>query len=357
MSQQKLILVVGATGAQGIAVIDALLAPNEDGLPSPYSVRALTRDTSSKRALELTAKGVECVKGATDDLPSIVAAFEGVYGAWINTDSFTIGAQKEIYAGIKIFEIAKRSKTVRHYVWSSLDYATKKSGYRLDYNADHYDAKGTVADWLKAQPSVVSEDELSWSAVSTGPYMNMLDIDVFGPLNKREDGTYVFASPVGDGHVPMIALSDLGWWARYTFDHRTETSGKDLEIASEMVGWDDLVKTFTKVTGKPAVFKRQTVDQWWGNFTHIDGPVASEKKEGDGSTTVRQNFSSFWRLYRDDIIQRDVEWLRRVHPKGKTVESWMREHNYTGELRGTAQIKSVEEGRHWGINYAITSQL
>lgn len=63
MSSQKLILVIGATGAQGLAVIDALLAPGQDGTPSPYAIRALTRDPSSKRALQLTAKGVECVKG------------------------------------------------------------------------------------------------------------------------------------------------------------------------------------------------------------------------------------------------------------------------------------------------------
>ena len=62
-SQPKLILVIGATGAQGIAVINALLAPSANGTPSPYAVRALTRDPSSKQALDLSKKGVECVRG------------------------------------------------------------------------------------------------------------------------------------------------------------------------------------------------------------------------------------------------------------------------------------------------------
>jgi hypothetical protein len=60
---KKLILVIGATGAQGIAVVNGLLAPAADGSPSPYSVRALTRDTSSERARALTSRGVECVQG------------------------------------------------------------------------------------------------------------------------------------------------------------------------------------------------------------------------------------------------------------------------------------------------------
>lgn len=63
MAVKKLILVLGATGAQGLAVIDALLAPAKDGSPSPYAVRALTRDTNSRRAKDLASKGVEVVEG------------------------------------------------------------------------------------------------------------------------------------------------------------------------------------------------------------------------------------------------------------------------------------------------------
>ena len=145
--EKKLILVIGATGEQGMAVVDALLAPREDGSASPYAVRALTRDPDSRRAKELTACGVKCVKGtpnlqylaeytfsdrlfrafegAFDHLPDVAAALEGAYGAWVNTDGFTVGEQKEIYAGMRIFEIAKMAKTVRHYVYSNLDYALK----------------------------------------------------------------------------------------------------------------------------------------------------------------------------------------------------------------------------------------
>jgi uncharacterized protein YbjT (DUF2867 family) len=60
---KKLILVIGATGAQGFPVIDALLAPGADGQTSPYTIRALTRNTEGKRAQELKAKGVELFQG------------------------------------------------------------------------------------------------------------------------------------------------------------------------------------------------------------------------------------------------------------------------------------------------------
>jgi uncharacterized protein YbjT (DUF2867 family) len=121
--------------------------------------------------------------------------------------------------------------------------------------------------------------------------MDMLQIPMFGPMNVRADGTVVFVSPIGKGHVPMIALEDMAFWARYTFDHRSETTAKDLEVASDLVGWDYLVSTFTKVTGKPAVVIHQTVDQWFDNFDNADGSVAWDMRNEPGATSWKKNFT------------------------------------------------------------------
>jgi len=45
----------------------------------------------------------------------------------VNTDGFTVGEKEETYLGLRIFELAKQSGTVKHYVWSSLDYMSKAS--------------------------------------------------------------------------------------------------------------------------------------------------------------------------------------------------------------------------------------
>ncbi len=63
LTSKKIILVIGATGVQGGAVIDALLQPLADGSPSPYAIRALTRDPQSQRAKELAGRGIEVVRG------------------------------------------------------------------------------------------------------------------------------------------------------------------------------------------------------------------------------------------------------------------------------------------------------
>ncbi|KAJ7259701.1 NAD-P-binding protein [Mycena rebaudengoi] len=310
MTSTKLILVIGATGAQGQAVIDALLEKDAEGLPSPYSVRALTRDPTSKHAAALAARGVECVQ----DFDSVARALDGAYGVW--------------YAGMRIFEIAKQTRSLRHYVWSNLPYVFK----------------GRVGEWLQSQTSIVSDDTLSWSIVTTGPYMELLKGGLFGPFNVRKDGTVVFAAPIGDAELPMIALKDLGWWARWTFDHRAETSAQELNITSEYVGWNYLVETFTRVTGKPAVFKRQPLDEWWLNFDDdtLNNPVANE--------------SAFWRVLGGNVFEKDINWLKGIHPTTYTLEKWMREEKYDGPT--SSQLKNSQDDKGpWVLNREVTTRL
>lgn len=66
MSDRKVILVIGASGAQGRAVITELLKPGSDGSPSPWAVRAFTRNPDSENIKKLQALGdghVEVAKG------------------------------------------------------------------------------------------------------------------------------------------------------------------------------------------------------------------------------------------------------------------------------------------------------
>ncbi|KAH9945037.1 NAD(P)-binding protein [Epithele typhae] len=353
----KTILVIGATGAQGMAVVDKLLAPCEDGRPSPYAVRAFTRDTGSKRAKELAQRGVQCVEGSFDNLPSVECALRDVYGMWVNTDGFTVGEEKETWAGIRIFELARKAKCVKHYVWSNLDYAYRAGNYDEQYRCQHYDGKARVADWMRSQPSGTTPDDMAWSIVTSGPYMDMLFNLMFGPLKTRADGTAVFATPIGCGHVPMIALADLAFFARHTFDHRESTSGRELQVASDVVGWDALAATFTRVTGRRAEVVHQTVDEWFANFEGVDDPLANERGS-DGAngvelgdmaattttTTWAENFRGWWALWRDDVITRDMGWVRRVHPRALTLEAWMRANAYDGGLR-RALLKNSEDGK------------
>ncbi|KIK55532.1 hypothetical protein GYMLUDRAFT_175392 [Collybiopsis luxurians FD-317 M1] len=330
MSAKKLILVIGATGVQGMPVVSALLAPQDDGTPSPYSVRALTRNPQSEQAQALAAMGAELFEGQYDNSRDVALALEGCYGAFVNTDTFTSGEDGEIYAGIKIFEQAHRAPQLRHYVWSGLDYGTKLGNYVPKYKAIHLDGKGTVTEFLKIQPSSPSGDSLTWSIVTTGPYLENLHGTLLGPLPERENGAVVFGIPVGDGHIPANSVEDIGWWARYTFDHRSETSGKELKVATEWMTLDELTETFTRVTGIPVVRKRYTVEEYLKFYPDLYKMPAVRGKQD--AQTIGDVFRGMWSCWGDDLFVRDMEWIRKTHPTGYTLESWIRKKNYQGEV-------------------------
>lgn len=164
----------------------------------------------------------------------------------------------------------------------------------------------------------------------------------------------------------MVSLKDLGFFARYIFDHPHGTSAIDLEIASELVGWDRLVEAFTKATGQKAVYVRQTLDEWFDNFIGVDYPVARNFHEGfkQGSftekTTWRQNFSGWWSLWRDDVVKRDMRWVKTINPGTEDLESWMKGIGYDGSFQTLLKVvedDQIEDPSRFRINFEKTKQL
>ena len=141
----------------------------------------------------------------------------------------------------------------------------------------------------------------------------------------------------------MIALEDLGFFARYIFDHRAEMSERELEVASDYVGWEYLVETVRKVTGEKAEWAPLSVEQWMALFKHTDMPVHAEERGKPGATTLKENFSRWWEIYANDLMRRDMEMLRRIHPGLLSVEQWMRKHKYEGEWQAE-MLKGGAEG-------------
>jgi hypothetical protein len=159
----------------------------------------------------------------------------------------------------------------------------------------------------------------------------------------------------------MIALSDLGYYARYLFDHPVKYSAGDLKVATEMVTWPHLVETFTKVTGKPAVFVNQTTDEFYDLRPGSDAPLAAdflELKGNEKKITFKENFTNWWNIYRDDMVERDMEMLKKINPNGLTLEKWMREVGYTGEEMNFGVLKFSEDGRRKiSIDFAKAAAL
>lgn len=139
------VFVVGGTGAQGIPVIKGLV---QDGA---YSVRALTRDLKSPRALSLLSLGnVELVEGTFASEEDLRNGFRGCQYAYINIDGFNAGEKTEMFWAIRAYELAIE-EGIRFYVYGNLDFAHKKSGYDSKFYSGHYNGKGRIGEWILQQ--------------------------------------------------------------------------------------------------------------------------------------------------------------------------------------------------------------
>lgn len=143
MSNQKVVLVLGGVGAQNSAVVRELAKSGS------FLIRVMSRNIQSEECAALSALNfVELLEGNCYDEAVLVSAFQGVHACFVNTNGFAIGEKAELYWGIRIYEIAYWSG-VAHFVYSSLPYVSKRSGYNPAYRVPFVDAKGKVCGEYK----------------------------------------------------------------------------------------------------------------------------------------------------------------------------------------------------------------
>src|ERR1700719_731347 len=273
------IFVIGGTGAQGIPIIRALVADKK------YSVRFLSRDSTSRRAMDLLAlDSVSVLEGSFADEAKLREGFRGCDGAYINIDGFNTGEKTEIYWAIRAYEIAIE-EGIKFFVYGNLDYALKKSGYDSRFRAGHYDGKGRIGEWVLFQ-NQTNKTRMGAAVFTTGPYMEMA-ISAMTPMTPSvEEGVVTWRVPLGNGAVPHVALEHCGYYARWLFDNPERANGMNLEVAIEQVKYHELAAAFEKVTGHPARYFDTALDAYWSGPLRMaaDLPAGYNADLNDKST-------------------------------------------------------------------------
>jgi hypothetical protein len=154
MAAKKIVAVLGATGAQGGSLCEAILSDPDSG----FSCRALTRNPGSDGAKALAAKGVQVVAADLDDEASLTEAFAGAYGIYGVTNYPEIfrlegenSVAREQQQATNIARAAKAANAA-HVIWSTLDDTTQwlpVSDARMPtllgkYKCPHTDSKGQI---------------------------------------------------------------------------------------------------------------------------------------------------------------------------------------------------------------------
>ncbi|TBU30288.1 hypothetical protein BD309DRAFT_870191, partial [Dichomitus squalens] len=89
---------------------------------------------------------------------------------------------------------------------------------------------------VRRVPSLLLDGQLSWSILTTGPYIEVRNTcvqNLLGRFKRSEGNTFVSTAQIGRGHSPLITLKDLGFFALHTLDNRNAMSAQEFEIESE----------------------------------------------------------------------------------------------------------------------------
>jgi uncharacterized protein YbjT (DUF2867 family) len=307
-NSKPLVTVVGATSKQGRSVVDSLLQSGR------YRVRALTRKTGTSEAQSLAAKGAELIAVDVGRKESLVEAFRGSYGTFLMTPPMAPGSG-EVEAGKRQADAALEAG-VQHVIFTGLEHVGQITG-GMKY-APHFTDKARVEEHLRTLPVISSFIYLAYF------YTNFVE---YYPPHLDGD-TLVFPIYLPrDFRAPFVdPLTATGPAVLEIFDHRDQYAGQTLPVVGELITPQEMVDTFTRVTGRKARYASAVTR---GEFLHFF-PRFAEDENGLREVLGMVQYTLEHGYYRKE---RDLSWSRRVDPGVATWEQFLRRTGWRGEAR------------------------
>ncbi len=291
VNADRTVLVTGATGRQGGAVIRRML-------PGGWKLRALTRDSTSYAAQDLVRQGVEVVQGDLEDSSSLARAAQGVYGIYSVQDYWSVGAAREVQQGKNLADAAKKVG-VEHFVYSSVGGAERNSGI------DHWESKWEIEKYIRklGLPATI----LRPVAFMENYYIDQVEIGIL--KGKLMD-------PIrADKPYQTIANDDIGAFVALAFERPRDFIGLELEIAGSELTNPEAAQTFSRVLGRPVKFRR------------LPMPMVR--------LFLGKEFYQMFRWFNEAGFKADVAGLRRRYPEVhlQTLEEWLRSEGWHKRAR------------------------
>jgi len=281
-NSDKTVLVTGATGRQGGAVVRHLLSKG-------WKLRALTRNPGTHPAQELERLGIEVIRGDLEDPASLERAVNGAYGIYSVQDFWAVGARREVQQGKNLADAAKKGG-VAHFVYSSVGGAERNSGI------DHWESKWAIENYIRqlALPATI----LRPVAFMEDYYIDQVEIGIL--KGKLLD-------PIrADKPYQTIATDDIGAFAALAFERPRDFIGLELEIAGSELTNREAAEVFSRVLGKPVRFRKLPL------------PLVR--------LVLGREFYQMFRWFNAAGFKADIAELRRRYPEVhlQGLEEWLR---------------------------------
>jgi uncharacterized protein YbjT (DUF2867 family) len=309
MSNNKIIAVIGATGAQGGGLVRAILRDAGGG----FSARAITRNVTSDKAHALARAGAEVVAANIDDQASVVAALRGAHGAYFVTFFWEHFSPEKEKAEIRTMAAAAKDAGLKHVIWSTLEDSRQwvpLSDNRMptlmgQYKVPHFDAKGESNRFF-------TELGVPTTFLYTSFYWDNLIYFGMGP-KKGPDGKLAFTLPMGDRKLPGMAAEDIGRCAYGIFKKGAEYIGRSVGIAGEHLTGHEMAVALSQALGQEVRYNAVSPETYRG----FGFPGADDLG----------NMFQFNRDFAEVFCSsRSVDLSRALNPSLQTFRTWLAEN-------------------------------
>jgi uncharacterized protein YbjT (DUF2867 family) len=304
MPSRPILAVIGATGAQGGGLAQAILRDPAQR----FALRALTRKPDSAPARALATQGAEVVVADMDDERSLARAFAGAHGVYGVTNYWEhLSPERELAQAANIARAVKQAD-VAHVIWSTLDDTRKYvplGDPRMPtlmgrYKVPHFDAKGEADAFFAGLPVTYLQTVFYWD--------NLIH---FGMGPRRDDnGELVFVLPMGGHKMPGIAAADIGSCAFALFARGADAIGRTVGIAGEHLTGAEMAAALSRALGEPV--------------RHFAMPVTDYAKLGFPGADDLANMFQFKQEFEAMFCaSRPVEVTRALYPGLQTFQQWL----------------------------------
>lgn len=303
---KKIIVVFGATGAQGGGLVRAILNDKN----SEFTVRAVTREVNSDKAKALAAMGAEVVSADIDSKESIAAALKGAYGAYFVTFFWAHFSPEQEANEVKNMAEAGKEAGIQHAIWSTLEDTRlmvpltddRMPTLRDKYKVPHFDAKGESDHFFTdaGVPTTFMLASYYWE--------NMLYFGM-GP-KKGPDGKLYITFPMGDKKMAGIGAEDIGRCAYGIFKKGPSMAGRRVGIAGEQLTIAEMAQKLSKAMNLEIGYYEVTPEQYRGfGFPGAD------------------DLGNMFQIYRDFADEcnktRNVEFSKELNPQLQSFDMWL----------------------------------
>ncbi|KAI1477275.1 NAD(P)-binding protein [Daldinia eschscholtzii] len=299
----QVLLITGATGQQGGAVINALL----NQVSSKFTILALTRDVNTISAKNLAQKSpsIKLVQGNLDDVPSLFQEARrihpkpiwGIYSVQISIGK-GVTLESEVTQGKSLIDESIKAG-VKHFVYSSVERGGDEESWDNPTPIPHFQSKYRIERHLRdaTGPGKPGAD-MGWTILRPVAFMDNL-----APGFPTKVFMAALHNHLGNKRMQWIATSDIGVFGAKAFADPERWNRRAVGLAGDELSWTQLNASFAKATGLPV-----PVSYWFF---------------GSALTYVVTEMGLMIGWFASDGYKADVTARRKDHPKMLTMEEWL----------------------------------